>query len=145
MRGWRRRGRRGAESDGGTVDRVLLVATEGGVHRPDGAPEMSGRAVGALVAHGSETFAAVEGRGVWRRTAAGAWTEVTRLSDEVTCLGGDRAGKVLVGTTGAHLRLLDVAGGRVEPLDGFEEAPTREKWHTPWGGPPDTRSMATGG
>ena len=35
-----------------------------------------------------------------------------------------------------------LAGGALEPVDAFDHASGRETWHTPWGGPPDTRSMA---
>jgi photosystem II stability/assembly factor-like uncharacterized protein len=52
----------------------------------------------------------------------------------VLALNGD----ALVGTAEAHL-LLASAG---ELADGFERAEGRAKWYTPWGGPPDTRSMA---
>lgn len=51
-----------------------------------------------------------------------------------------------VGTTQAHLRHASLAspGGEVElvPVDGFEAAPGRAEWYTPWGGPADVRSIA---
>ena len=37
-----------------------------------------------------------------------------------------------------------MAGDRLEPVPGFAEAPGRETWYTPWGGPPDVRSLARG-
>jgi photosystem II stability/assembly factor-like uncharacterized protein len=31
---------------------------------------------------------------------------------------------------------------RLEPVKSFEHVEGREKWYTPWGGPPDTRSLS---
>jgi hypothetical protein len=53
-------------------------------------------------------------------------------------LPGD--GRVWVGTSEARLFRLD-DGDLVED-PGFTEAPGRKGWYTPWGGPPDVRSMA---
>lgn len=43
------------------------------------------------------------------------------------------------GTAGAHLWL--VREGELAPVASFEEVEGRDKWHTPWGGPPDVRSL----
>ena len=45
-------------------------------------------------------------------------------------------GRVLTGEPGPALRLDG------EPVPSFDDAPTRDEWHTPWGGPPEVRSMA---
>jgi hypothetical protein len=45
-----------------------------------------------------------------------------------------------VGTSEAHLFKED--GGRFQAVDTFESAPSRDEWFTPWGGPPDVRSLA---
>jgi hypothetical protein len=47
---------------------------------------------------------------------------------------------VWVGTAEAHLLRCD--GDALVPVESFDTAPRRTEWHTPWGGPPDTRSMA---
>jgi photosystem II stability/assembly factor-like uncharacterized protein len=47
---------------------------------------------------------------------------------------------VLVGTREAHLLALTGAGA--ELVRGFEAAEGRDGWYTPWGGPPDTRSLS---
>lgn len=52
-------------------------------------------------------------------------------------------GGALVGTEEAHLVL--VREGAIEPAASFDEAPGREKWYTPWGGPPSTWTIDTGG
>jgi hypothetical protein len=33
-------------------------------------------------------------------------------------------------------------GDELVPWTSFDDAPGRARWHTPWGGPPDTRSIA---
>lgn len=48
--------------------------------------------------------------------------------------------RVLIGASRA--RLFQVDGGRLVEDTVFAAAPGRERWHTPWGGPPDVRSMA---
>jgi hypothetical protein len=79
--------------------------------------------------------------------------EVMRVhGDEVDGLGAidDEAGRclvpvadgVLVGT--AHARLGFLRDGAVTILRSFDEAEGREEWYTPWGGPPDTRSLSVG-
>ncbi|MFN8233199.1 MAG: hypothetical protein U0V56_06925, partial [Actinomycetota bacterium] len=45
-----------------------------------------------------------------------------------------------VGTSGA--RLLRLVGNALEPVEGFAAVAGREGWFTPWGGPPDTRSIS---
>jgi hypothetical protein len=46
---------------------------------------------------------------------------------------------VWVGTAGAHLWL--VREGELSPVASFEDVEGRAKWYTPWGGPPDVRSL----
>lgn len=53
-----------------------------------------------------------------------------------TCLVGFDGG-ALVGLTGAHL-WHSTRGS----ITSFDEAEGRQKWYTPWGGPPDVRSLA---
>ncbi|MGH9118068.1 MAG: WD40/YVTN/BNR-like repeat-containing protein [Acidimicrobiales bacterium] len=52
--------------------------------------------------------------------------------------GGDTA---LVGTSEARLFRAAPDGG-VEAVMSFDQIPTRDDWYTPWGAPPDTRSVA---
>jgi hypothetical protein len=46
---------------------------------------------------------------------------------------------VWAGTAGAHLLL--VREGELTPVPSFDAVEGREKWSTPWGGPPDVRSL----
>ncbi|HLM64437.1 MAG TPA: sialidase family protein [Acidimicrobiales bacterium] len=59
------------------------------------------------------------------------------------CVLAGSGGRALVGTNKAHLLQVGNPGGPV--ADGaFEAIPGRERWSTPWGGPPDVRSIAAG-
>ena len=100
---------------------------------------------------------ALAGRDV--RAVAGAWAvvdgrDVVCLDEDVDagpatapdgvdviCVAsGHGGGWALAGAAGAHL--FHVGTTAVEPVDAFEEVPGREEWYTPWGGPPDVRSIA---
>ncbi|MGH9247554.1 MAG: WD40/YVTN/BNR-like repeat-containing protein [Acidimicrobiales bacterium] len=59
----------------------------------------------------------------------------------VAALPGDDS--ALVGTAEAHVFRVAADGG-AEPVDSFDAIPTRDEWYTPWGGPPDVRSLAVG-
>jgi hypothetical protein len=59
------------------------------------------------------------------------------------CVLAGSGGRALVGTSKAHLLQVGNPGGPV--ADGaFEDIPGRDRWSTPWGGPPDVRSIAAG-
>lgn len=47
---------------------------------------------------------------------------------------------LLLGTSEAHLFAL--RSNTLEQIRSFDAAPGRETWYTPWGGPPDVRSMS---
>lgn len=58
------------------------------------------------------------------------------------CLLGDAGGTCLVGTSEA--RLFQVGQGQPRSVGSFDYIPRRIEWSTPWGGAPDTRSIARG-
>jgi hypothetical protein len=126
------------------TEKGLFVSAVGGP--TDEVGDLAGRSVSALGRDGHGTWwALVDGRAVWRARERGAWSPVAEMDDgepALTCLLAD-GDRVLVGTAGAHLRR--VADGSLRAVAAFEEAAGREEWYTPWGGPPDTRSLATDG
>lgn len=77
-----------------------------------------------------------DGRIWWRRDAG--WSVLASAAG-LLC-AADAPGGLLFGTEGAHLRRVGPHG--LEPLPGFDATPGRDGWHTPWGGPPDVRSLA---
>ena len=95
-------------------------------------------------------WAVVDGREIWCAEGDG-WGRVASLADltgaedlEALCLADTRAnplGGILVGTSRA--RLVRVTEQReIEFLEAFDRAPDRDHWYTPWGGPPDTRTIS---
>lgn len=56
------------------------------------------------------------------------------------CVLGGSGGSCLVGTSAA--RLFEVTPQGARPISSFDQIPSRHEWSTPWGGAPDTRSMA---
>jgi len=122
----------------------VLVASREGLHAFDdrGVPapvQLEGRAVSTLAAHGRDLWAAVDGSELWR--AGGEdWGHIADLAEHrVACITATHA-DVFVGSSEA--RLFRDAGGGLEPIAAFDRAAGRSTWYTPWGGPPDTRSMS---
>lgn len=120
----------------------ISVATSEGLYTI-GRPEpvsFKGETVNDYVRDGSGAWAIIDGNGVWRRDADG-WKGIAAKSDlRLNCLlpGKD----VFVGTAEAHLYRLDESG--LHPLGSFDRADGRDDWYTPWGGPPDVRSITRG-
>ncbi len=130
----------------------ILVGTVDGLHRvaDGGRVELGGHRVTALaglrgpnaVAGGDgEWLALLDGRSLWRGDGRDSWEEVATVEGPpATCLVPIPDG-VLVGTAEAHLVYVG-RDGSAEIVAGFEAAEGRDGWYTPWGGPPDTRSLA---
>ncbi len=122
----------------------ILVATGDGLRPFDerggmGRSVHAGRSVTAMAPAGSDVWVVIDGSELWHHTE-GATRLVTDLADvRATCLASIQ-GDVFVGSAGAHLFRL--VGTALEPVSGFEDAAGRDAWYTPWGGPPDTRSIA---
>ena len=122
----------------------VLVSSREGLHAFDdrGVPapaQLEGRAVTTLAPHGPDLWAAIDGSELWRASDE-EWRHIADLADHrVACIAATRA-DVYVGSSEA--RLFRVAGGGLEPIAAFDQAEGRSTWYTPWGGPPDTRSMS---
>jgi hypothetical protein len=117
-----------------------FVATALGLYSAPGTLHaFEGSEVGALVGEGDEWWAIVDGHEVWRSTGPG-WERVARVPElRLNCLC-PLEGAVLAGTSEAHLVEVSDEGPRL--LSSFDEIAGRDDWFTPWGGPPDVRSMA---
>jgi hypothetical protein len=129
------------------MDTRILIGTDNGLWRLDGptvrpVESLEGRAVTALARRETGIVALVDGHGLWEADDRDVWRERTAISGlAATCLAATRS-DVIVGREEAHLaRVVD---GRVLPIDSFETAEGRDKWHTPWGDPADVRSIAIG-
>jgi hypothetical protein len=122
---------------------ALVVGTADGLHEIDTRPRaaLRGHAVTALACAESRWWAILDGTSIWRTPNLVDWQELTRVDQlQASCLSASTAG-LLVGTSSAHLfRLMK---GGLQRIDSFEDVDGRADWHTPWGGPPDTRSIAS--
>jgi hypothetical protein len=117
----------------------LLVATAAGLRRPGAETELEGRSLVGLASEAERRWA-LAGDGTILRSEEDGWEEVARLTEPAPrCLLPTDEG-VLVGT--ALARLFRLRRDVLEPVEAFDEAPGRDGWYTPWGGPPDTRSLA---
>lgn len=116
----------------GTADGLLELTLDGGVERQT----LTGREVHDV----SGDWAIADGAVVSLADAGTVDLPGELVGRCVLALPGGRA---LVGTSEA--RLVEVGGPEgPRPEPSFDAIPTRHLWSTPWGGPPDTRSVAAG-
>ena len=119
----------------------VLVGTDQGIHDVSGdAAHLGSRTVTALARETGRWWALADGREVLA-DPIGPDPKVEAGLDGSSgqCLLASRHG-LLVGTSEAGL--LKLEGGSLKRVPGFDRVPGRDGWYTPWGGPPDTRSMA---
>ena len=126
----------------GCDDGLLNLASEGERMRVD----HTGRRVTAAALKGLDVWAILDGREIWRTDSdTGRIRHAGAIGDglRVNCVADTRAG-VFVGTSEAHLFELLDRGGEYElrRVERFEDIDGRSEWHTPWGGPPDVRSIS---
>ncbi len=119
---------------------VILVGTRGGVHlvEEDRTIDIGGP-VNAL-AFGERIWAVAGDHDLLVSDDGVTWDAAASITDHsIRCVLplGDEA---LAGTAEAHL--YRVREGTTEPVVSFDSVEGRESWYTPWGGPPDTRSLA---
>lgn len=123
------------------MSRAVVVATREGLFASDSQDPVAfdGREVNHLArASTGALWAVVERTQLW--TSSPEWEQVTTAQGLTLNCILPLADDVLVGASEAHLlRLVD---GGLKVVDGIERAEGREQWYTPWGGPPDVRSLA---
>ncbi|GIW05426.1 MAG: hypothetical protein KatS3mg060_0231 [Dehalococcoidia bacterium] len=117
-----------------------FIATDDGLHLlGDGRHDFAGRAIPALARRGNTCWALIDGSSI-QRNDDGEWREVARLEEaRGQCLAAWQ-GTMLIGADRARLYLVEEGVARL--VESFATAPGRETWFTPWGGPPDVRSIA---
>src|SRR6266498_3304640 len=123
----------------------ILVATADGLHElGDGAVlgrvHHAGRVVTTVAQGRKEFWTVIEGSEVWHTADLDRWTHLADMvNHRATCVAA-MDDDVLVGSSQA--RLFRVLGEGLEPVSAFDRAEGRSTWYTPWGGPPDTRSIS---
>ncbi|PSN15209.1 hypothetical protein C7293_08285 [filamentous cyanobacterium CCT1] len=117
----------------GTADGLVWLSPEPQV-------VLEGHNITALVVGPNRCWAIVDRRSIWQQAAGQPWRKVAAMDDlELNCLLPLDDG-VLVGTSGACLIRLE--NGDLERLNCFESVEGHDEWYTPWGDPPDVRSLA---
>ena len=127
---------------------TIWAATSDGLYRiggPDPEVALAGHSVsfmaqvGPTPQAGPEMRAIVDEHQIWGRPDGGEWAKVASLPGfRANCLAF--TDRWLIGSAEAHL--FEVEDGTTVALERFDAAPGRHEWYTPWGGPPDTRSIA---
>lgn len=101
--------------------------------------ELEGRDVSSLIERDGTWWAIGDGAAVLR-SRGDDWQEVARSDgDRLNCLLAAH-GRLLVGASDA--RLLELVDAELVVVESFEGAEGRAAWYTPWGGPPDVRTLA---
>ena len=124
------------------MGRKVLVGTANGLHSVNGGRDVQlpGHQVRSLIRSDSDQWATVDEGQVWQAGDGGEWRRVASIDTlRANCILMTTSGP-LVGTSQA--RLFALRGETIGLVSSFDEAPGRDKWHTPWGGPPDVRSMS---
>jgi len=121
--------------------RVLAGTQKGLVDVSTGATLLPG-SITALARGDDVWWAVVDRYRIHTSSDLATWDERTAIRGlEARCIlsAGDGA---LAGTSEAHLLKFDA--GSSTRVRSFDRVPTRDTWYTPWGGPPDTRSLSRG-
>ena len=121
----------------------ILVGTTDGLYQvsPERDAWLEKHEISWLAQDSSRWWAVLDGREVWCSERGSPWTQIASIGP----LWGNCIlpydGGVLVGASDSRLQRLN--GNVLESVDSFDEAPGRDEWFTPWGGPADVRSMST--
>ncbi|HEX6207275.1 MAG TPA: hypothetical protein VF058_02845 [Actinomycetota bacterium] len=118
----------------------LLAATDEGVISLPGGERRGAEPVTFLHRAGGVTVEVRGGHEVVVRSNGEA--PGLRSDLRANCALALAGGGALVGT--AEARLFLARNGSLEAVEDFDRAEGRERWHTPWGGPPDVRSLSAG-
>lgn len=124
---------------------TILVGTEDGLHELDESKgpigvHLAGHSVQCLAPEGAGWWVVTDGEDVWRPGRPGAWDQAATSSGQrLNCLCPTAAGLLVGAEEATLLRLEDE---KLQPVNAFEEVPGRNEWYTPWGGPPDVRSIS---
>src|SRR5680860_1100849 len=116
----------------------LLIGTVSGVTGLGGERLLDGTRVNHLARWNGGWWGVDDQARIWRdgEVAAVAPPDAT-----LNCIAPTPAG-VWVGADSARLFVLH--GDELTEDEYFANAPDRDTWHTPWGGPPDVRSISYG-
>ncbi|MGH2727380.1 MAG: WD40/YVTN/BNR-like repeat-containing protein [Actinomycetota bacterium] len=119
---------------------MILVGTEKGLLDADSGDTLLPGSIDAISQGAHGLWAVADGYRILSSPDARTWTETAMIRGlRANCVLANDGG-ALVGTSEAHV--IAVTGGSATRVRSFDRVPTRDSWYTPWGGPPDTRSLS---
>ncbi|GAB4379491.1 MAG: exo-alpha-sialidase [Elainellaceae cyanobacterium] len=123
---------------------AILAGTSEGLWwiEPEPHLELKGHSIDALAIGQGKVWAIVDRHSVWQRDPNGEWHSlISGNHQRLNCLLQiDQT--IWVGASNTHL--MQITNGSLNSIRSFDEVEGREEWYTPWGDPPDVRSMAVG-
>ena len=135
-----------ADVDQATYQPVIIAGTSNGLLFLDSRQdtqrnvELEGKPITALASSPQGLWVIVDRSSIWHRNAGGEWYKVAAVDTmRLNCIL-PVAETVLVGTSEAHL--LRIMHSTIDRIKRFDDVKGRAEWYTPWGAPPDVRSMA---
>lgn len=126
---------------------AMLIGTADGVHvlDGDGSTVLAGHRIDGLARGDDAWWVLSDGETVWNIPDGATPSRVAGIEDTtINCLLS-RRDDVLLGAVAAqlfHIPANAEPGAETTLDEPFEQAPGRSDWYTPWGGPPDVRSLA---
>lgn len=133
-----------ANNEQSTHKSLLIAGTSEGLLflNPEQHVELEGHSINSLALSSKGLWAIADRNSVWHRGSNAKWHKVSSVDDlQLNCILPIEEA-VLVGTSGACL--LRITDSSMNRLNCFESVEGRDEWYTPWGGPPDVRSLAVG-
>lgn len=122
---------------------TTMLGTDDGIRvlGADPARHLEGRRISALAHGAGAVWAVADNEELWRAGGDGGWERAASSGGlRMACLDA-AGGQVVAGTAEAHLLRLE--GAELRRVETFDDVESRDDWYTPWGGPPDVRSIAT--
>ncbi|OKH52098.1 hypothetical protein NIES2101_15775 [Calothrix sp. HK-06] len=123
---------------------LIIVGTSKGLWFLDSRQhvELEDYSITALASNQDDLWAIADRNSVWHRDPNGEWHQAASMNDlQLNCILPIKDA-VLVGTSGACL--IWIRDGNTYRTNCFEGVEGRSEWYTPWGDPPDVRSIAVG-
>jgi hypothetical protein len=118
----------------------IVAATSRGLYVEGDPAGLEGIGVTALTCDGDDLYAGTVDGEVLRGSLKGGWSELGGTDGgRINCLAVD-GNRVWIGTTRARLFCHD--GEDLHEVTELQNVEGRRSWFTPWGGPPDVRSIA---
>ncbi|HEY5538450.1 MAG TPA: hypothetical protein VIL58_02785 [Thermoplasmata archaeon] len=126
----------------GTREAEAWLLTERGILAPDGKPVTAvpfGERSAVAGVSREDIGVIVDEHEVWI-LSGGRWTKAASSGDALYSIERAEDGRFLVGTERA--RVAWVEGGRLAYIEAFDAVLERGRWDTPYGAPPELRSLA---